>query len=412
MEPLAILIAIAVIILGNYKNLHLVISTIVASFLYTIIITGSVSFSFVSSYWEGFSSFILQFFGLYFFSALFSTLLEKTHIADRLLLHFGSKLDLKRLLLVIASASFLMIIFGLKPVFIMFTMYPFIERMFAQMNLPRHYMPVCLLGFLAPAQMLPGSAQLQNILPVDYLGLEPFHTPIPGIIGFCITASLVYVYLLYRLKKENVTISLPSEESSLPLKGWAPLAALGAFLLLGINVLDLPVSICLLICCGLLLVLYRLSSSELLDALSKSCCRSRALFFTSALAGFGSVINDGADITRVLSDMGGKVMGNPLLLCFITAVFVSAILSSSNNTISFLLSSLNVARFGTLAPLCSRFIVLGSLTFDTLPQNGVIAMVIRYCDCQYKDSYPDLFVTTVLFPLISGAIVLLIYTLI
>ena len=111
----------------------------------------------------------------------------------------------------------------------------------------------------------------------------------------------------------------------------------------------------------------------------------------------------------LLNTLSGKVMVNPLLLCFLTAVLVSAVLSSSNNTISLLLSSLNIGSLGVLAPLCSRFIVMGSLTFDTLPQNGVVAMVIRYCDCQYKDSYFDLFVTTVLFPLISGGIVLLLY---
>ena len=162
-------------------------------------------------------------------------------------------------------------------------------------------------------------------------------------------------------------------------------------------------------CCIFLFLFYKQPVSCLWETLGLTCLRSRALFLTSALAGFGSVIRGNTDFMSLLNTLSGKVMGNPLLLCFLTAVLVSAVLSSSNNTISLLLASLNIGSLGVLAPLCSRFIVMGSLTFDTLPQNGVVAMVIRYYDCQYKDSYFDLFVTTVLFPLISGGIVLFLY---
>lgn len=84
----------------------------------------------------------------------------------------------------------------------MFAIYPLALAMFKETNLPKKTHPWCIgLGaFSFTAVALPGSPQLQNILPIKYLGTTPMAAPTIGIICGIFIFSLGSYYMMSRAK--------------------------------------------------------------------------------------------------------------------------------------------------------------------------------------------------------------------
>ena len=58
--------------------------------------------------------------------------------------------------------------------------------------------------------------------------------------------------------------------------------------------------------------------------------------------------------------------------------------------------------------LIHRIVAISSGSLDTLPHNGAVITLLAICKLTHKDSYKDIFVTSLVIPLIVTAIAIII----
>ena len=359
-------------------------------------------------YFLGFEEFFLRFLPLYLASALFSATLEQSGAIDGFISWLLFRFGRRHSLLCLGFFSFLMILGGLKPAFLIFTLYPFFKLLSERTGLPPALFPACLLGYLTPAQMLPGTTQLQNLLPTAALQISGLAAPTPGILSCLFTLFLVAYYLTRKTRPfllHPVDKSRPFYSSV----SFLPMLAVIFILLLSVNFLPVPTVISIFLCCGGLLLFYP-PQKGVASLIGISLIRARIVFLPAALAGFAAVLQTSASLSSFLVFLQKNSGGNPLVFAFLTGALFAALLGSSSGALSFALKVLQpFSQFGASAPFIGRFLSLGTLTFDTLPQNSVIALSVKHCQTTYRESYPPLFVVTVLCPFLAGCLSLLIH---
>lgn len=131
------------------------------------------------------------------------------------------------------------------------------------------------------------------------------------------------------------------------------------------------------------------------------------IFNTASLVGFGAVIA-ALPAFQVIADLvlniGG---GNPLISLAIAVNLLSAITGSASGGMSIALEALGptyvaiAEETGTSLQAMHRVTSVASGALDALPHNGAVITVLAICNLTHRDSYFDIFMVAVVFPLIA-----------
>ena len=86
---------------------------------------------------------------------------------------------------------------------VVFAVYPFAAKLFRQANIPKRLIPgTIVLGAVTfTMDALPGSPQIQNVIPTTFLKRIFMFAPILGIVGAIFVLTLGLLYLESRRKK-------------------------------------------------------------------------------------------------------------------------------------------------------------------------------------------------------------------
>jgi H+/gluconate symporter-like permease len=84
-----------------------------------------------------------------------------------------------------------------------FAIYPFAAQMFREANIPKRLIPgtIALGSFTFTMDALPGTPQIQNVIPITFFKTNIYAAPTLGIIGAIIVVVLGLTYLEWRRKK-------------------------------------------------------------------------------------------------------------------------------------------------------------------------------------------------------------------
>lgn len=135
---------------------------------------------------------------------------------------------------------------------------------------------------------------------------------------------------------------------------------------------------------------------------------------TAAVVGFGSVVKT----TEAFNSLADAIFGlpvSPLLVVMIAVNILAGICGSASGGMSIALSVLGdriiALSESTGIPLTvfHRITSLSSGGLDTLPP-GAVAL-LNYCGCSFKDSYIDVFMTSVVTPIVVALIGILLASL-
>ncbi len=131
------------------------------------------------------------------------------------------------------------------------------------------------------------------------------------------------------------------------------------------------------------------------------------IFNTASLVGFGAVIAS-LPAFQLVSDLvlniGG---GNPLISLAVAVNLLSAITGSASGGMSIALEALGptyvaiAAETGTSLEAMHRVTSVASGALDALPHNGAVITVLAICNLTHRDSYFDIFMVAVVFPLVA-----------
>ena len=419
---IGILLALALIIFGAMKSINLIIVAPIAAML--VAFTGGMNplEGYALNYMKGFGQFIMAYFPVFLGGALLGKVLEISGLADAVGQGIVKKFGQKNIVTAIGLATAVMVIAGVNTFVIIFTMYPMAVAFFRPAGIPKKLIPACVLGPSVVAQMLPGTTQMQNIIPAEKLGVTAMSAPITGFFVFFVLMVLCFWYLNREAKKciangdpfdskedPNKPIAAKMDTGLLP-NPWITILPVGTVIVL-LNVLHVPAFASLFAgCLVVFLILVCLRRTKgVVAAVSVACENSKSIITTAAVVGFGAIVSAVPGFQVFVEFLSKVSFGNPLIYAFIAVCILTAVTGSSSGGMTIALDTIGpkLLAMGGNPQSIARVIAITSLGLDSLPHNSAIVLTLNYCGVSHKEGYKYLFVTTVLLPLLGGCIAVL-----
>ena len=147
--------------------------------------------TYMGPYMEGFVGFVKSWFPAFMLSAIFGNLMDYTgsakSIAVALVKALGAKFAIASIILGCAALTF----GGVSLFVVVFAIYPLALAIFREANITRKLIPGAIAAgaFTFTMTAVPGTPQIQNLIPIKYFGTSPTAAPIMGI-----TATLILFF--------------------------------------------------------------------------------------------------------------------------------------------------------------------------------------------------------------------------
>lgn len=441
---LALILSLALIMLFAYKGYSTIVTAPIIGLL-TILLTYGINGHFMISYTEiymsGFANFVKNYFPLFLTGAIFAKLMEEAGYGKSIALFITNKLGKdKAILAVVLSGAFLT--YGGVSLFVVaFILYPLANILFKEADIPKRLIPgtIALGAFTFTMTALPGSPEIQNVIPMAYFGTDTFAAPVLGLLASGIMLTLGMLWLTKRAKKAaslnegygNHLIENKAEDNEkIPniISAIMPILiifitnfSLSKFYYPNINsdyLKDYNItlesvsgtwSVIIAIVFAILYILvinYR-KLANLNEILTTGVKNSfLPLLNSSAIVGYGSIIKSLPLFVAIQTGIM-NISSNPIISEAISVNIICGLTASASGGLGITLSSLaptflEMGNALAISPeILHRVASLSSGGLDTLPHNGAVITTLAICGLTHKESYKDIFVTSVLIPILT-----------
>ena len=201
MSLLIVLAALAFLILVAYRGYSVILFAPIAA-LGAVLLTDPslVAPMFTGLFMDKMVGFLKLYFPVFLLGAMFGKLIELSGFSRSIV---GAAIRLfgpQRAMLSIVLVSGLLTYGGVSLFVVVFAVYPFAAEMFRQSNIPKRLIPATLgvggLSFTMDA--LPGTPQIQNIIPTTFFGTDTWAAPVLGTLGSVFVLAVGMAYLEWR----------------------------------------------------------------------------------------------------------------------------------------------------------------------------------------------------------------------
>lgn len=443
MAVIANLLGLAFLMLVAYRGYSVILFAPLAALLPVLLTHPSqVPEIFTGIYMEKMVYFVKLYFPLFLLGAVFGKLIELSGFAQSIVSAIVGVMGRGRTVLTVVLVCALLTYGGVSLFVVVFAVYPFAAEMFRQALIPKRLIPATLaLGaFSFTMDALPGTPQIQNIIPTTFFGTTAWAAPVLGCIGSIFILTTGVAYLAWRVRRAagegygTGHIHEPEEVPTTALvhPGMAilPLIAVPACnLLLGVgdsrtvrfNFDPRPAGTELTPdnkriqhrkCVGSgrrTSDRYRHGSCDGISRLRFKVAEGSKLAVGGALLatmntgseyGFGAVISALPGFVAVRDTLG--TISHPLLNASITTTTLAGITGSASGGLGIALAAMST-RFISMAhtagiPLevMHRVTAMASGGMDDLPHNGAVITVLAVTGLTHRQSYMDIFAITIL----------------
>ncbi|NCB64189.1 MAG: hypothetical protein EOM52_11425, partial [Clostridia bacterium] len=220
---IGIVAALVLLIVLVYKGVHVVVAGALAAVIVAVTNSLGATAGYSTVYLAGMGGFVTSNLAIYLWGGIFGELFNVSgaarSIAQAISRIFRGKKEQAGVLtsiLIIFVAGTLMSYGGISGIVLMFVLMPLTLEILKESRIPRYMAPGILLGALATAALsMPGSPQIQNSAPINYLGTTSMAAAIPGFIGGAVVILLNIVFLNWAAKREiaagHVFVSLATD---------------------------------------------------------------------------------------------------------------------------------------------------------------------------------------------------------
>lgn len=423
---LGILLGLAVLMVLAYRGWSIIwIAPVSAG---VVALTGGLDLldAYKDTYMGGFVGFARQWFPVFMLGAVFGKLMEDTGMAQSVAVSLSRLIGKKRAILGVFLASAVLTYGGVSLFVVVFAVYPLAISLFREANLPRRLIPgtVALGAFTFTMTAMPGTPQIQNLIPMQYFHTTPTAASVIGIVASLIMGVGGYLYLRRREKVllargEHFTEPdrqkvVAEQEHKLPhpLLSLLPLITV----LVTLNLLRWDIIVALLSGILLILILNFRKVKSFVQAINEGAVGSvTAIINTSAAVGFGTVVKAVPGF-ETLTSLLINMKGNPLISEAIAVNLLAGATGSASGGMGIALEALGQKYYelalstGLSPEAFHRIASLASGGLDTLPHNGAVLTLLTITGMTHRDSYLDIFVVSLLIPLLSVAMAILLAT--
>ncbi|WP_321956491.1 GntP family permease [Paraburkholderia bannensis] len=462
MSFIIVLAALAFLMLAAYRGYSVILFAPVAA-LAAVLLTdpAAVAPVFSGIFMEKMVGFVKLYFPVFLLGAVFGKVIELSGFSESIVAAAIRYIGSSRANAVIVAVCALLTYGGVSLFVVVFAVYPFAAELYRQSDIPKRLMPgaIALGAFSFTMDSLPGTPQIQNIIPTTFFKTTAWAAPALGIIGslFIIVVGLTYLEWRRRsamAKGEGYGTSLVNEPEHVktdhlpnPLLAIAPLVLVGVanfFLtrwipqwygdtytvtpdvLPGVHT---PVTTTIkqvvaiwsvegALLLGILFVVITAFSrvKERFATGTKAAVAGALLasLNTASEYGFGGVIAALPGFIVVSNAL--KAIPNPLVNAAISVSSLAGITGSASGGMSIALAAMSdtfikgAQAAGIPLDVLHRVVAMASGGMDTLPHNGAVITLLAVTGLTHRESYRDIFAVTVIKTLAVFFVIAVYYT--
>ncbi|MEH7093759.1 MULTISPECIES: GntP family permease [Neobacillus] len=459
MELFVILLALGLLIFVAYRGFSVILFAPICALLAVLLIDPSHVLPFFSGvFMEKMVGFIKSYFAVFLLGAIFGKVVEMSGIAESIAKTIVRLLGAKRAMLSIVLLGAILTYSGVSLFVAVFAIYPFAAQMFRQANIPKRLIPgtIALGAFTFTMDALPGTPQIQNVIPINFFKTDIYAAPTLGIIGAIFVLVLGLVYLESRRRKaekagegyygfgaENAAAAekleanevaapdLTSQQSVLKqILAFVPLILVGVtnklfityipkwypngfdFSAIGLKAYTVDVTAMAAIWAIIMALVVGIISSLFYDwkrvtknfkeGLNTAIGGSLlATMNTGAEYGFGGIIAALPGFAKISDGISGTFT-NPLVNGAVTTSTLAGMTGSASGGMGIALGAMAdkynqaIAAANIPPEVMHRVVAMASGGMDTLPHNGAVITLLAVTGLTHKQSYKDIFAVTVI----------------
>ncbi|MCX7780787.1 MAG: GntP family permease [Negativicutes bacterium] len=462
MEVLGILLSLALLMFIAYRGYSVILFAPVLALLAASLQGMSVMPAYTELFMERAVTYVKSFFPVFLLGAVLGKVMEDTGMAKSIAHEIVKALGKERGILAVVLSAALLTYGGVSLFVVVFAVYPFAVALFREAQIPKRLIPGCIaLGaFTFTMTMLPGTPQIQNVIPATFYGTNTWAAPTIGFLAAALQLGLGIMWLERRRKAAqaagegygNHTLNEPTikDDETANYPHWAisllPLIAvvvlnyaftkfawdpsmLKPFQGMGLKLITPAIknvagiwSLVIGLVAGIFLAVligykYLPKDRGLQNSLNAGAIGSLlAIMNTASEVGYGNVISSlpgFKSIANFLLDI--KIGGTPLVSEFFTVNILAGITGSASGGMSIALSIMAkdwlawANQVGLSPEILHRMASIASGGMDSLPHNGAVITLLAVCGLTHVQSYKDIGVCTVLIPFLVGVAMIILH---
>ncbi|WDZ50538.1 GntP family permease [Acinetobacter vivianii] len=399
-------------------------------------------------------NFIKDYFLVFLLGAIFGKVVEMSGIAESIARTIVNWIGAKKAILTVVLLGAILTYSGVSLFVAVFAIYPFANQLFQQANIPKRLIPgtIALGAFTFTMDALPGTPQIQNVIPTTFFGTNIYAAPFLGVIGAIFVLGMGLLYLESRRKaaaragegyagfaaEDKVTPATADVEASTPTHGSALRQCMAFVPLILVAVMNRYLSTAIkewypngfdfnaiglanysvdvaktgtIWAVGLALIVgiiaailfdYQRVVTNFKEGVNASIGGSLlAVMNTASEYGFGAIIAALPGFA-LISHALGTTFTNPLVNGAVTTTVLAGITGSASGGMSIALSAMvetynaAIVAAGIPPEVMHRVVAMASGGMDTLPHNGAVITLLAVTGLTHKQSYKDIFAVTVI----------------
>ncbi len=443
MNLLIILFSLCLLMYVAYQGYSVILFAPLVSLLAVLLTqVDAVPVMFTTVFMEKTVQFLKLYFPLFMLGAVFGKIFELSGFSKSIVNFVVKFLGPDRAVLSIVLVCSLLTYGGVSLFVVVFAVYPFAADMFQKSNIPKRLIPatIALGAFTFTMDALPGSPQIQNIIPTTFFKTTAWAAPVLGIIGaaFVLMCGLFYIESQKRKAflagegygdsdprqvKEITNEKLPSVIFALiPLilvvvlnKLFAPalldyygttaqvqLAGMDHAVSIGVSTVASVWAITGALLVGILsifILAFKNIAKKFVDG-SKLAVQGALLasLNTASEYGFGAIIASLPGFLIVKQTLAN--IPNVLINEAVTITTLAGITGSASGGLSIALAAMSESFIkmaeASQIPLevLHRVASMASGGMDTLPHNGAVITLLAVTGLTHRQSYKDIFMIT------------------
>ena len=392
--------------------------------------------------------FLKLYFPVFLLGAVFGKLIEVSGFSKAIVAATIKLVGAQRAMLSIVLVCALLTYGGVSLFVVVFAVYPFAAELFRQSNIPKRLIPgtIALGAFTFTMDALPGTPQIQNIIPTAFFGTDSWAAPVLGTLGGVFILIVGMTYLESRRRKALAAGEGYGDEATLVNEPAAftggklanPVVAILPLVLVGVSnklftewiprfygtehsfdpavvgnaapvVQEVSKVAAIWAVEGALLVgILSVLAFAWKPVIASFAEGTKAAIGGALLAamntaseyGFGAVIAALPGFLVVANALGA--IPNPLVNEAVTVTALAGITGSASGGMSIALAAMadtfiaNANAAGIPMEVLHRVASMASGGMDTLPHNGAVITLLAVTGLTHRQAYKDIFAITII----------------
>jgi H+/gluconate symporter-like permease len=448
MSILVVILCLAALIFVAYRGYSVILFAPVVALSAVLLFQPAATFpAYTHLFMDKASFFFKMYFPIFLLGAIFGKVIELSGFAKSISAALFRLVGEKRAILAIVMIAAILSYGGVSAFVVVFAVYPFAAEMFRMAQIPKRFIPgvIWFGGVTFTMDCLPGSPQIQNIIPTAFFKTNAYAAPFIGCMGAAFILIFGLLYFEWQRRKAHAANESydsgwpllnepePFGDSKLP-SPWIALTPMilvwvlnwiftfrmgllfGKHFILSLPGMKAPIDIDVQAMTGLwavelaliagILMVFVLAWRTVAPKFSEGSKQAvggalLAIANTASEYGYGSIIAVLPGFL-LLSNSLKHAIPNPLISESISVQLLAGIVGSASGGLSIALGAMSdvyiagAQAAGIPLEVAHRIASMASGGMDSLPHNGAVITMLVITGLTHKQAYKHIFACTII----------------